>query len=121
MLFRSGLKTYSDAVSLYTKGTPIHVKGAILYNHYLKQYNLTKKYPFIQEGEKIKFTYLKMPNHFKDTVISYPGRLPKEFELDKFIDYDLQFEKAFLEPIKVILDCMNWSAEKTDSLESFFS
>mgnify|MGYP003332596925 CR=1 FL=1 len=117
----NGLKTYSDAVSLYTKGTPIHVKGAILYNHYLKQYNLTKKYPFIQEGEKIKFTYLKMPNHFKDTVISYPGRLPKEFELDKFIDYDLQFEKAFLEPIKVILDCMNWSAEKTDSLEDFFS
>ena len=105
----NGLKTYADSVTLYTKGTPIHVKGAILYNHYLKQMNLTKKYPLIQEGEKIKFIYLKMPNHLKDTVISYPGRLPKEFGLDKYIDYDVQFEKSFLEPIKVILDCMNWS------------
>jgi len=117
----NGLKTYADPVTLYGKGTPIHVKGAILYNHYLKQMNLTKKYPLIQEGEKIKFTYLRMPNHFKDTVISYPGRLPKEFELDKCIDYDLQFEKAFLEPVKVILDCMNWSVEKRSSLEDFFS
>jgi DNA polymerase elongation subunit (family B) len=117
----NGLKTYSDPASLYTKGTPIHVKGAILYNHYLKQYGLTKRYPLIQEGEKIKFTYLKTPNHFKDTVISYPGRLPKEFELDKYIDYDLQFEKAFLEPIRVILDCVKWKVEKTSSLEDFFS
>ncbi len=117
----NGLKTYADSVTLYTKGTPIHVKGAILYNHHLKQMNLTKKYPMIQEGEKIKFTYLKMPNHFKDTVISYPGRLPKEFGLDNYIDYDVQFEKSFLEPIKVILDCMKWSAEKTNSLDAFFS
>ena len=117
----NGLRTYSDSVTLYTKGTPIHVKGAILYNHHLKEMKLTKKYPLIQEGEKIKFTYLKMPNHFKDMVISYPGRLPKEFGLDKYIDYDVQFEKSFLEPIKVILDCMNWSVEKTNSIEDFFS
>ena len=112
----NGLNTYSDSVSLYKKGTPIHVKGAILYNHHLKKLGLTKKYPLIQEGEKIKFTYLKMPNHFRDTVISYPSRLPKEFELDKVIDYDVQFEKAFLEPIRVILNCMGWSTEKQRSL-----
>jgi DNA polymerase elongation subunit (family B) len=117
----NGLNTYSDAVNLYKKGTPIHVKGAILYNHYLKQKNLTKKYPLIQEGEKLKFTYLKMPNPFKDTVISYPSRLPKEFELQEYIDYDMQFDKAFLEPIKVILDCMGWSTEKTSSIEDFFT
>jgi hypothetical protein len=116
----NGLNTYSDAVTLYKKGTPIHVKGAILYNHYLKQKDLTKKYPLIQEGEKLKFTYLKMPNPFKDTVISYPSRLPKEFELQEYIDYDMQFDKAFLEPIKVILDCMGWSTEKTSSIEDFF-
>jgi len=116
----NGLKTYSDSVLLYKKGTPIHVKGAILYNHNIKQLNLTKKYPLIQEGEKIKFTYLKMPNPFKDTVISYPSRLPKEFNLDSFIDYDLQFEKSFLEPIRIILDCMNWKTEKINSLEDFF-
>jgi DNA polymerase elongation subunit (family B) len=117
----NGLNTYSDAVNLYKKGTPIHVKGAIIYNTNLKRFNLTKKYPLIQEGEKVKFTYLKMPNPFKDTVISYPSRLPKEFEMQQYIDYDMQFDKAFLEPIKVILDCMKWSTEKTSSIEDFFS
>jgi DNA polymerase elongation subunit (family B) len=117
----NGLRKYSDGVTLYKSGTPIHVKGAILYNHYLTQMGLTKKYPLIQEGEKIKFSYLKMPNPFKDTVISYPARLPKEFEIMKYIDYDTQFEKTFLEPIKIILDCMNWSTEKRSTLEDFFS
>ena len=117
----NGLNTYSDKTTLYKKGTPIHVKGAILYNHNLKQLNLTKKYPLIQEGEKLKFTYLKMPNPFKDTVISYPNRLPSEFGLQNYIDYDTQFEKAFIEPIKIILDCMGWKTEKTSSIEDFFS
>jgi len=117
----NGLNTYSDDLTLYKKGTPIHVKGAILYNHNLKQKNLTKKYPLIQEGEKVKFTYLKMPNPFKDTVISYPSRLPKEFELQEYIDYDMQYDKAFLDPIRVILDCMGWKTEKTSSIEDFFS
>jgi DNA polymerase elongation subunit (family B) len=117
----NGLNTYSDSATLYKKGTPIHVKGAILYNHFLHKMNLTNKYPLIQEGEKIKFTYLKMPNHFKDMVISYPGRIPKEFNLQDYIDYDTQFEKSFIEPVKVILDCMNWQIEKTSSIESFFA
>jgi DNA polymerase elongation subunit (family B) len=117
----NGLNNYSDPVTLYKKGTPIHVKGAILYNHNLKQLNLTKKYPLIQEGEKIKFTYLKMPNTFKDSVVSFPSRFPAEFNLQQYIDYDTQFEKTFLEPIKVILDCMQWKTEKTSSIEDFFS
>jgi DNA polymerase elongation subunit (family B) len=116
----NGLKEYSDRVTMYKKGTPIHVKGAILYNHYLKELGLTKQYPLIQDGEKLKFTYLKQPNPFKDMVISYPVRLPKEFGLQEYIDYDTQFEKAFLEPIKVILDCMGWTTEKSSSLEDFF-
>ena len=116
----NGLKEYSDAATLYKKGTPIHVKGAILYNAKLKQLKLDKKYPLIQEGEKIKFSYLKQPNPMKDMVISYPNRLPPEFGLQEYIDYDLQFEKAFLEPIKVILDQIGWSTEKRNSLESFF-
>lgn len=117
----NGLANYSDAVTLYKKGTPIHVRGAIVYNHHLKQLGLEKKYQKIQEGEKIKFTYLKMPNHLKEDVVSFPTRIPKEFELDKYIDYDLQFDKAFLEPIRVILDCMEWKAEKSNSLEDFFA
>ena len=116
----NGLKDYADSVIMYKKGTPIHVKGAILYNHYLVKMGLDKKYPKIQEGEKVKFTYIKQPNPFKDMVISYPGRLPVEFGLQEYIDYDLQFDKAFIEPIKVVLDCMGWSTEKRNSLESFF-
>jgi len=116
----NGLQEYSDKITMYKKGTPIHVKGAILYNYYLKQLGLTKQYPLIQNGEKLKFTYLKQPNPFKDMVISYPVRLPKEFGIHEYIDYDTQFEKAFLEPIKVILDCMGWTTEKGSSLEDFF-
>jgi DNA polymerase elongation subunit (family B) len=116
----NGLKTYTDNNQIYTKGTPIHVKGALLYNYFLKKYDLTKKYPLIQEGEKLKFTYLKQPNPFNDTVISYPSRLPTEFGLDNYIDYDLQFQKAFLDPINIILECIGWEAEKTNSLDAFF-
>jgi len=117
----NGLTKYSDSATLYKLGTPIHVKGAILYNHNLKEKNLTKKYPLIQEGEKIKFAYLKMPNHFKNTVISFPGRLPKEFNLNDYIDYDMQFDKAFIEPLSVILDCMKWKSEKQSTLNDFFN
>jgi DNA polymerase elongation subunit (family B) len=117
----NGLNKYFDNATLYKLGTPIHVKGAILYNHYLKEYDLLKKYPTIKEGEKIKFTYLKTPNHFKNTVVSYPSRLPPEFNLQEFIDYETQFEKAFIEPIKIVLDCIGWKVEKISSLEDFFA
>jgi len=116
----NGLKTYTDKAQIYTKGTPIHVKGALLYNYLLDKHNLSNKYPKVQEGEKLKFTYLIQPNPINDTVISYPTRLPTEFGLDEYIDYELQFEKAFLDPIKIILDCIDWQVEKTSSLADFF-
>jgi DNA polymerase elongation subunit (family B) len=116
----NGLKDYSDSANLYKKGTPIHVRGAILYNYMMKEKELTKSYPLIQEGEKLKFTYLKTPNPLKEDVISFPVRLPKEFGLHEYVNYDLQFEKAFIEPIRVILNCIGWQTEKQSSLESFF-
>ncbi len=116
----NGIAEYSDSTTMYKKGTPIHVKGAILYNHYLKKLGLDKQYPMIQEGEKLKFAYLKTPNPFKDTVISFPTRLPSEFGIKEFIDYEMQFDKAFVEPIKVVLDCMGWKTEKQNSIEDFF-
>ena len=112
----NGIREYGNKTHIYVKGTPIHVKGALIYNNYLNEMGLTNKYPIIQDGEKIKFSYLKRPNPLKDTVISFPGRLPPEFEITNFIDYDMQFEKAYLEPIKNILDCMNWSTEKVNTL-----
>jgi len=116
----NGLKEYSDRIIMYKKGTPIHVKGAILYNYYLKEKGLTKQYPLIQDGEKLKFTYLKQPNPIKDMVISYPVRLPKELGLHDYIDYDMQFNKAFIDPIKTILDCIEWTTEKGSFLDDFF-
>jgi DNA polymerase elongation subunit (family B) len=117
----NGLREYSDSATLYKKGTPIHVRGAILYNHQLKQMNLSTKYPLIQEGEKLKFVYLKTPNSIKEDVISFPVRLPKEFELENYIDYDTMFDKTFVEPIKTILECIGWKVEKQNTLESFFN
>jgi len=116
----NGLMTYTSAGQIYTKGTPIHVRGALVYNYFLKKYDLTNKYQIIQEGEKLKFTYVKQPNPFGENVISYPSRLPPEFGLDNYIDYDLQFDKAFLDPIKIILDSIGWQTEKTNSLADFF-
>ena len=116
----NGLRDYSDSTTLYKKGTPIHVRGAIMYNHLLKQMELSKRYPLIQEGEKLKFTYLKKPNPTKEDVISFPVRFPKEFNLESYVDYETQFDKSFIEPMKFILECIGWDVEKSNSLESFF-
>lgn len=117
----NGLKEYTDSASVYKKGTPIHVKGALLYNSKLKELDLSKTYPTIKEGEKLKFSYLKSPNPIKDTVISYPVRLPKEFGLHDYIDYEIMFEKTFVEPVKIILDTIGWEIEKRSTLDSFFN
>ena len=76
--------------------------------------------PLIQNGEKIKFCYLKKPNIIHENIISFIQDFPHETNLAKYIDYDLQFEKAFLEPLKAILDAIGWSVEKTVTLEAFF-
>jgi DNA polymerase elongation subunit (family B) len=117
----SDVNKYKSSSSIYEKGTPIHVRGALLYNHYIKKENLTNKYSLIQNGEKIKFCYLKKPNSIHENVISYIQDFPRELGIDKYVDYDLQFEKAFLEPMKVILDSIGWSVEKTVNLDSFFA
>jgi DNA polymerase elongation subunit (family B) len=112
---------YQAHSTIYAKGTPIHIRGALLYNHYVKQHKLDNKYSLIQNGEKIKFCYLKKPNIIHENIISFIQDFPVEIGLDKYIDYDLQFDKAFLEPLKIILDAIGWNVEKTVNLELFFS
>ena len=112
---------YRDRNTIYTKGTPIHVKGALLFNHLIKQHHLEDKYQMIDDGDKIKFAYLKRPNLLHDTVISVLETLPKEFDLHRYVDYEMQFTKTFLEPIKNILDVIGWDTEKRNTLEGFFS
>jgi DNA polymerase elongation subunit (family B) len=106
--------------NIYSKGTPIHVRGALLFNHYIKEKKLDKKYSLIQNGEKIKFCYLKTPNHIRENVISFIQDFPKELGLNQYVDYDTQFDKGFLEPLKVILNAIGWKSEKVTTLDSFF-
>jgi len=116
----SDVVKYQSSSDIYIKGTPIHVRGALLFNYYIKKNKLANKYSLIQNGEKIKFIYLKKPNIIHENVISFIQDFPKELNLDKYIDYELQFEKAFLEPLRVILDAIGWKVEKTVNLDSFF-
>jgi DNA polymerase elongation subunit (family B) len=116
----SDVVKYKSSSSIYTKSTPIHVRGALLFNYYIKKENLTNKYSLIQNGEKIKFCYLKKPNTIHENVISFIQDFPKELNLDKYVDYDLQFEKSFIDPLRTILDCIGWSIEKKTNLDAFF-
>src|SRR5210317_42543 len=116
----NNLRKYKDSNSIFIKGTPIHVKGALIYNHQLKQFKLHKKYPLIQEGDKIKFLKLKEANPFKFDVVSYVTKLPSEFKLQEYIDYDTMFQKTFLDPMSFILNSIGWTYEKKASLEAFF-
>ena len=102
------------------KTTPIHVRGALLYNHHVKDKALDKKYIMIQNGEKIKFTYMKLPNPIRENVISFPDYLPEELNLHKYVDYEMQFEKTFIEPLNPILEAVGWSVKDVQTLEDFF-
>ena len=116
----NGMSKYRDANRIYRKGTPIAVKGALLFNHHLKQNGLSRKYEPIKDGEKVKFLYLKEPNPIGDTVVSFTSKLPVELDLHEYIDYNKQFAVSFLEPLKTILEARNWYAEKTATLEGLF-
>ena len=111
----------SSPATIYGKGCPMHVRGALLYNFYIKKRKLSHKYPIIQEGEKIKYVMLRTPNKINENVISFFQTLPTEFGLDKSIDYDLQFKKSFLDPLTVILDTIGWKPEKVNTLEALWS
>ena len=116
----NGLAKYSHPTQIYGKGTPIHVRGSLLYNHYIKKHKVQHKYPFIQEGEKIKYMYLKTPNPLHEDAISFFGDLPSEFGVEKYVNYQKQFEKCFLDPLKNVLNCVGWEHNKRIKIGAFF-
>ena len=120
-----GMNKYADKDNIYKKSTPIAVKGALIYNYYLNQLKIGKKYKKIIEGDKIKFLHLKKPNPLggmlgQDQIVSFVNVLPKEFELHEYIDYNTQFQKSFIDPLTSILDTIDWTSEKTNTLENLF-
>jgi DNA polymerase elongation subunit (family B) len=112
--------SYSERQGIYRKGTPIHVRGSLLYNHHLKAKGLDKQYQLIHSGDKVKFIYLLVPNSIQENVIAFPDFLPEELALNKYIDHNLQFKKTFIDPIDIILNAIGWSAEPKADLQQFF-
>lgn len=117
----NGLQKYTSSSDIYAKGTPMHVRGALMYNHMIKKANLDRKYELIQEGEKIKFLYLKEPNTMHENCIAFLVILPKELDIHRYIDYKMMFQKAFLDPLNMIVGGLGWSTEKKATLEDLFA
>jgi DNA polymerase elongation subunit (family B) len=115
----SELKKWEDKHTKYKKGTPIHVRGAIMFNRMAKEKGLMVEE--VKNGSKVKFCYLKTPNPMMENVISFSTFLPKEFELDQYIDYEMQFDKTFKDPLKLVTDAINWNVDQVNTLESFFA
>ena len=118
----NNLVEYSDPERIYKKGTPIAVRGALLYNHHLKRLGLTGKYRLITEGMKVRFAYLKTPNVFHENIIAFPvdGEIPPEFNIIDKIDYETQYQKTMIDAMQIILNAIGWNAIETSSLDDFF-
>lgn len=116
----NGMNKYGSRSSIYAKGTPMHVRGALLHNYYVEKKNLTKKYEMITEGGKVKFLYLKLPNPIHENCIAFSGKLPKELDLHRFIDYDTMFTKSFLDPLTQIMQCLGWTDKPVATLDGLF-
>jgi DNA polymerase elongation subunit (family B) len=117
----NNLNKWTDKDTVYKKGTPIHIRGAILHNNLVTDKKLSRKIEKITSGDKVKFTYLVKPNPIKENVIAFIDYMPKQFNLDKYVDYNMQFEKTFLGAIEPVLDAVGWKSERSITLESFFS
>jgi len=109
----NGLGKWATTNGIFKKGCPMHVKGALLYNFQLKDKKLHKKYPEIMEGEKVKFVYLKNPNPFQTNVFTFLTECPTELEVQKYVDYEKQFEKSYVEPLKFITNSIGWQIDES--------
>jgi DNA polymerase elongation subunit (family B) len=116
----NGINKYHDSSMIYKKGTPIHVRASIMYNKFLDDSKLNSTYEYIKDGDKIKYCYLRVPNPIRENVIAFPEKLPKEFDLLGYVDYNMMFEKVFLEPLKPLTEIVGWDTEKRNTIEDFF-
>lgn len=116
----NNMAKYSSKTSIYQKGCPIAVRAALLHNHKVSELKLQEKYEIIREGGKIRYIYLKEPNTLRENVIGFTDKFPVEFNLTKFVDYNIMWEKSFIAPLKKLTDAVGWHHEETNTLESLF-
>lgn len=116
----SNVNKFAEGKNSFKLGTPIQSRAALVYNRYIQEHKLDKKYPLIKDGEKIKYCYLKMPNPINENVIAFIQRFPTELGLEKFVDYNIQFEKTFISNLKPILNVIGWTTKRTNTLDFLF-
>lgn len=116
----NGLEKYGRRDSVFTKGTPFHTKGALMYNHLLDKKGLANRYPKIKNGEKMKFFYMREPNPTGVNAMAFLTKYPTEFGLDQYIDWEMQWEKSFIEPLKLILNAIKWDTQRRANLDDLF-
>lgn len=116
-----GMDKYYDPEFICGKHTPIQIRGALVYNLMLEEKGITNFQP-LYDGDKAKFCYLITPNNVRSYVITVPHALPQVLKLEDKIDYDKQFEVAFLNPITKIMDAIGWRVEpEGNTLDAFMS
>jgi len=119
----NGLRKFKSDTNVYSKGCPLHVRGTLLYNFYVAKKKLENKYPLVQEGEKIKFVFLKVDrtNPINENVLSFLNTFPRELGLEHCLDRKAQFQKSFLDPLQIITKVIGWETKKTSTLEFLFT
>ena len=116
----NGIDKYFDPVSLYKKGTPIHVRGSLVYNKQINKLGLQKQYQLIQDQDKVKMCYLKLPNPFHENAICFKDDVPEELDISKFMNYDKQYEVVFLKPLRDLCNVIGWNVEEVNTLDDIF-
>jgi len=115
----NGLEKYYDPNTLYIKGAPKHVKASLWHNHLLDKKGI-KGISKIQSGDKIKFIELRTPNPFGCECIAFQGKLPAEFGLEKYVNYETNFERSFTSLLDNLLVAVNWSSTRQASAMDWF-
>ena len=117
-------KNGTSFFSRVAKGTPAHVKAAILYNDVLVHKNLDKKHEVIANGEKIKWAYLKS-NPLNIPAIAFKGyKDPPQIMsfIQQYIDCDKIFIGVLKNKIDMFYQALSWTepVDKSKSIERFF-
>jgi DNA polymerase elongation subunit (family B) len=104
----------------FKSGATRQGKAAVRYNQFLDKHNLSRLYPKIKNGDKIKMIIMKVPNTMNTPCLAFLSEVPPEFEIDKYIDKEEQFNKTFFEPMKRVFEVIGWKYNNEVSLEDFF-